>query len=182
MSTLTDIGFKGFLASVGPKVRPPETLARLRRAFALDVGFEEEFALAKPYLAAEAGDWAETQLRHLTAHDALPATIDAQGVAVFKRLVDAHMRQTLHGKFDAHWLDTLEPVALFYIYHDVKSIWVAGAHHALTGRAVDRVAAEASRRGARRVPQLVKALLGALALELNQMQRVYTMAERIGRR
>lgn len=170
--------FAAFRAYYKPRIRPPETLPRLRAALGVDAGFLAEFGVLRPYLKPILARWPELFMESLAKPRDLPPSVLAADGVELRALLKAHAHQTLLGRFDEAYLDHLEDLALYFIYHDVKSIWVAGAYQELMWRGVETTLKRAEKRKAIRVAQLLGAQVSALALELNQIQRVYMMYER----
>lgn len=170
--------FEAFRARYKPLIRPEETYARMRRAMSVDAEFLAEFGVLRSYLRPLLEGWSDGLLGYLKRFSEFSDQFSHADEIILQRLMREHAKHLAAGHFDERYLDSLEDVALFFIYFDVKSIWVAGAFQAITGDAIDFVFKRAEARHAIRVRQLVKALSKTLALELNQIQRVYTIYER----
>lgn len=181
MSTQTISRKESFLAfreRYKPLIRPDETLPRMRRALSVDAEFIAEFTVLRGYLRPMLQGWTEALLGYLYRFPELRERFGAEEEELLRPLIRQHSHNLAAGHFDEHYLNSLEDIALYFIYFDVKSIWVAGAYQAITRDAIDIVFKRATDRHAIRVRQLMKILTSALALELNQIQRVYTVYER----
>lgn len=169
--------FAAFRADHLRHIRPDGTRQRLHRAFEIDVVFLESYGLARPYLARFQERWADAIAAHVAAARSNTGPFEPEDAAAFSRLYRLHMQHVIRGRFDDAFLDTLEDVALFMIYRDIKSVWLAGAHQKMLGDMIDLVfdRVEAPRR--HRLNRIVKLLVKAMAIEMNQIQRVFTTVE-----
>ncbi len=170
--------FEAFRARYLPLVRPEGTLSRMKRALSVDAEFLGEFEILRGYLRPMMEGWAESLLGYLKKFPEFKEQFGFEEDAQLRQLVREHAKQLAAGHFEEKYLESLENIALFFIYHDVKSIWVAGAYQAITRDAIDMVFTRATSKNAIRVRQLMKILVSSLALELNQIQRVYIIYER----
>lgn len=170
--------FEEFRTRVKPLIRPDGTLARLRLAMKVDARFHAEFGVLRAYMRPVLERWPDRLTGFLQGFDETKDRLDAEAQKHLRALARRHSVSLARGRFDADYLDTLEELALFFVYWDVKSIFLAGAYQAITTEAIDIVLERAKKRGAIRVPQLIQILISALSLELNQIQRVYIMYER----
>ncbi len=170
--------FEAFRARYLPLIRPEETLSRMRRALSVDAEFLGEFEILRSYLRPMMEGWADSLLGYLTKFPEFKEQFGFEENAQLRLLIREHAKQLAAGHFDEKYLTSLENIALFFIYHDVKSIWVAGAYQAITRDAIDMVFTRATDKNAIRVRQLMKILVSSLALELNQIQRVFIIYER----
>lgn len=171
--------FEAFRDRVKPQVRPEQTLPRLRRALRVDDAFIAEYQALRPFLRPMLQHWPDALIAQLHRFPEPSAQLDAAAEAGLRQLLKAHALQLMSGNFDADYLDTLEDVALFLVHRNVKSIWLAGAYQQMTCEAIQLVFDRADQRHAPRRRQLITVLVSALALELNQIQRVFTLVERI---
>ncbi|MEO0912961.1 MAG: hypothetical protein AAFY59_08220, partial [Pseudomonadota bacterium] len=92
-----------------------------------------------------------------------------------RNLVAAHGRAIIVGRFDEDYFSTLEDLTLFFIYHHVYNIWVvASVKRTITGTMEElfRTHTSGGRAG------LMMVLTNFLVLELDQIQRVFTMFNR----
>lgn len=171
--------FERFCATFQPHIRPEGTLERLHRAFDVDLVFRDSFRLVRPYLRTPEIDWAgELEWRVLRAKSPSSALCE-QNDALFRDLYRKHARQFYRGRFDAAYLTSVERVALSMVHLDIKTVWLAGAHQHLLEKITHHVFETTSRHRPKRIEQVVLLLSKAFAIEMNQIQRVYTLvAER----
>lgn len=181
-SLIPDTDFEGFRDSFKPLMRPEGTVAQLACVFRLDANFSSEFKYLRRYLLADKINWAEDIVSHLMTLDALSAKMDVTNLNILRNLYRTHVDVFRMGRFGEEYLDSVEDIALFFIYHDVKSLWLAGAYRELSARLIELVC---TRRGFNKnlpIRGTMKALTAALLIELNQIQRTYTLYERnVGR-
>lgn len=173
-----DKAFADFLAHHKPLIRPEGTLVRMRRALSVDAEFLAEFEVLRGYLRPLLAKWSDALLGYLRQFPEFQEKFIGEEERLLRPMMIEHSKQLALGRFDEAYLDTIEDLALFFIYFDVRSIWVAGAYQSITRDAIDLVFKRAMERRAIRVRQLMKILVSSLALELNQIQRVYTIYER----
>lgn len=172
------IDFDLFLKSYKPRIRPEGYEQDLARAFEIDVRFMEEFRCLRRYLLADENNWGEDICLHLSRQGALPDTVTPQDERKLSSLYRQHSANFKTGKFDVNYLDSIETIALFYIYHNVRTLWLVGAYREQTSRLIDLVCERATMN--QRIPLrgTMHALTSALTLEFNQIQRTFTMYER----
>ena len=129
--------FDAFRARYLPLIRPEETLSRMKRALSVDAEFLGEFEILRRYLRPMMEGWADSLLGYLTKFPEFNERFGFEEDAQLRPLMREHAKQLAAGHFDEKYLTSLENIALFFIYHDVKSIWVAGAYQAITREAID---------------------------------------------
>lgn len=170
--------FELFLKSYKPHVRTDGHRERMIDGFKLEADFFSAFRLLKPYLASDKGDWGDDIVQYLTVSGALGDGFSEADGLKMRSLYSLHARAFRIGVFDEAYLDSIEDLALFFAYHDVKTLFIAGAYRQLTQRLIDLICDRAGLN--RRVPlrTLMKALVSALSVELNQIQRTFTLYER----
>lgn len=170
--------FEIFRKSYKPHIRPDNLVSELAEAYRLDQKFAAEFRHVKPYLPTRNSTWADSVVQTLSDRGALPENFTDEDLTKIQSLYRQHSSNFRAGAFEETYLDSVEDVALFFIFHDVKTLWVSSAYADLTrdllGMLFDRA------RLNRRVPvrNLARSLTCALSLELNQIQRTFTMYER----
>lgn len=174
----TGLDYSLFARSYKPKVRPDGQLERIQAAFRLDVEFFEQFKIFRKILMQSRIDWGQEIVSHLQENDALTTELDDSDAFRIKDFYNKHVRLFRGGRFDENYLDSIEDIALFFVFHDVKTIWIAGAYRELTSRLIDLVMSELEKSMNVPLGHSMKALNLALTVELNQIQRVYTMYER----
>ena len=170
--------FHLFKNSYKPHVRPDDMAANLRRAFRLDAKFAAEFKRLKPYLQTGRGDWGDLVVMSLSERSALAKSMKDDDLRQLLSLYRNHSAIFRAGNFDETYLDSVEDIALFLRFHEIKTLWVASVYRDLTEQMIDLVCDRA--RLNRHVPikGLLHALSCGLAVELNQIQRTFTMYER----
>ena len=177
-STSSGLSFDLFRESYKPHIRAKGYEQKLKCAFEMDAHFFEEFRYLRRYLLADQNNWGEDIIRNLSRHDALKDAFDHEDAKVLHRLYRVHSGVFRSGKFGTDYLDSIETIALFYIYHDVQTIWIVGAYQEQTERLIDLIFKRATSNKRLPVRETMRALTRALTLEINQIQRTYTMYER----
>lgn len=170
--------FQVFLAAYKSKIRPAGQLRRMEQALGIDAEFKSRFDIFRMILKKSTLDWGKEIVFHLHAQDAFQRAPDEKDVECISEMYRHHMRLFRVGRFDESYLGSIENIALFFVHHDVKSIWLAGAYRELTDAHIDLVVEEVSKKQSTPLAHSLKALTLALTTELNQIQRVYTMYER----
>jgi len=174
----TASSYQRFVDAYKAKVRPEGQLERMAEAFRLDAEFSSQFDIFRSILKKSRIEWGREIIMHLYSRKAFKEELSADEYDRIVRLYTHHIRLFRIGRFDANYLSSIEDIALFFLHHDVKSIWVAGAYRELTDAHIDLVITEVGKSKATPLGHSLKALTLALAAELNQIQRVYTMYER----
>ena len=95
--------------------------------------------------------------------------LDHAQMDTFRLLCQRHKQAILDAKFDTDYFRTLEEFVLFFIYHDIRAVWVAGALKNVISESMARLydRNDSSQR------RILFTLLDFMALELSQVQRVY---------
>lgn len=171
-------GFEAFRRDLKPHIRPEGHLEQLQTAFGVDVAFHAEFRLLRPFLRAAQKDWAERILMHLLRHDGVRRAVRSGGAGTLAALYDRHARLFAEGGFDAAYLDSVEDVALFFLYQEARSVWLAGIYGALEQEAVDGIFEAAKRQRQLPLRRLMRSLSVGMTIELSQIQRVFITYER----
>lgn len=173
-----DLGFSHFRAAYKPHIRPENQLLRLRQAFAVDARFETEFELLQPWLRRAQTSWVDEIVQHLLQFDGVSASFTEADKERLRRLYARHADAFASGRIDEEYLDSLEDVALFFLFHGVRSVWLAGAYGRLTEAAVDYFFTVAETRSRRPAQLLMRCFSKAMTIELSQIQRVFICYER----
>lgn len=177
-ATRTAIDFDLFHETYAPKIRPEGQLDRIKQAFGLDGEFFAQFEIFRLVLKTTRIEWGDELVMNLMKRGALTDQVDDKDIALLRRLFRDHTRIFREGKFDGAYLDSIEAVALFFVQNDIKTIWIAGAYRDLTARLVDLVIDLRAKNERLPIGHSIKAMTTALSVELNQIQRVFTMFER----
>ncbi|MBX2853689.1 MAG: hypothetical protein KTR21_01800 [Rhodobacteraceae bacterium] len=163
-------GFDDFKAFYKPHVRPEWSLERMRKSFGIDVRFLEEFRLLRPYLREFGEDWSERILSH--AERSTHGAFDRPAAKAFASVYRGHARQFHAGQFDAAYLSSIEDVALFMIYHDVKPLWLAGAFEQVLDEFIEFVFDHTDLKRSAYLKRVISVASRALTIEMSQVQRV----------
>lgn len=169
--------YESFRAAYAPHIRPPETEERLKRAFEIDVSFVESFRLIRPYLRRFKEEWADAILAHVTQSRSAEGAFSATHAAAFGRIFRRHFGSLYRGAFDAAYLKSVEDVALYMIYRDVKSVWLAGAYQKLLLDITRQIFADTPNDRMIRLERVICTASKMIAIEMNQIQRVFTVYE-----
>jgi len=184
MSLMQPLVFKGskeyqiFVATYKGKIRPVGQLKRMNAALGIDAEFKSRFDIFRTILKKSQLDWGREIILRLYALNAFRTELDDDDFQCIAELYARHVRLFRIGEFDEVYLNSIEDIALFFLHHDVKSIFLAGAYRELTDIHIDLVVEEVSKQLVLPLAHSLKALTMALTTELNQIQRVYTMYER----
>ncbi len=159
-------------------IRPDDIIKLMSSALHVNAEFFAEYEALRRFIRPILANWGEALIAYFKNQKELADRFSLSEEAQLKRLIKLHSQRLALGRFDSDYLDSLEDIALFFIFHDVKSVWVAGAYQHMTRNAIDSVFQHATDKKAIRVRQMMKTLVSALAIELNQIQRVYMFYER----
>lgn len=173
-----ELDYDLFRESYKPHLRPEGMAKQIETVFRLDPTFKAEFRYLRKFLLADRTNWAEDIVSHLMTIDALSERMDQQRFNLLRNLYRVHADNFRMGAFDEAYLCSLEDVALFFIQHDIKSLWLAGAYRELSCRLIEVISAKAANNRTLPLRGTMRALTSALLIEVNQMQRCYTMYER----
>ena len=104
--------------------------------------------------------------------------LDPEALSQIKKLYQEHSMLFRTGRFGDEYLDSIETIALFFIYHDIKTIWLSSAYHETIRSLTEIVCSRASRNKSVPLRYLINSLFCALSVEQNQIQRTFTVYER----
>lgn len=169
--------FPAFRAAYKAEIRPDGTLERMRRAFGVDVSFLETYRLLRPYLRRFDDMWSDLIVSHVTQSASGAGAFDAKHAGDFSYIYKLHMRSIREGRFDEYYLSTLEDVALYMAYRDIKSVWLAGAYQDILSRMIRFVFERTEEHRLVKIERLIQVLSKTVAIEMNQVQRVFTVLE-----
>ncbi|MBX2855743.1 MAG: hypothetical protein KTR21_12195 [Rhodobacteraceae bacterium] len=158
-------------------VRPEGTLDRLRRAFEIDVEFQESFQLLRPYIRQFEEQWSQLIIEHVSRSRSASEAFDQKHAAAFEYIYKRHVLNLYSGNFDDDYLESVEEVALFMIYRDIKSVWLAGAYQLILSEMIGFVFENTEKHRLVKLERVVRLLARAIAIEMNQIQRVFTVLE-----
>ena len=161
-----------------PFIRPDHHIKNIKRAFSLDAQFEIDFRYLRSAINNGELEWAESIILFMCQQDALDESFQINDLATLRSLYRTHHQTFRKGAFDEDYLDSLEDLALFFIYHDIKSLWLAGAYRQMTERLIDQLFDRVVRNKKVPVKKTCQILLRTMAMELNQIQRCFTLYER----
>ncbi len=170
--------YRAFVKAYKPKIRPENQLERVVKAFRLDVEFVQQFEIFRKSLKRSRIAWGPVLLSHLDDRGAFSTALSDEDRHCILSLYKIHERLFRVGRFDERYLNSVEDISLFFVHMDVKSVMIAGAYRELMDAHIDLVVSEVGKSQATPLAHSMKALTLALAFELNQIQRVFTMYER----
>lgn len=170
--------FRLFLSTYKTRVRPDGQLQRMAQALGIDAEFKSRFDIFRNILKKSKLDWGREIILNLYAQNAFATELEEEDYECISEMYRHHTRLFRIGEFDEAYLNSIENIALFFVHHDIKTIWIAGAYRELTDAHIDLVVDGIARSQSIPLAHSLKALTLALTTELNQIQRVYTMYER----
>ena len=170
--------FETFRGYYKPFIRSKGHLTRITRAFELGPEFERRFAQLRAAIHTAELNWAENVILFMVQNKELNHSFDVPDLDQLRRLYAAHEAELREGRFGEAYLDTLEDIALFFIYHEIKSMWVAGAYCRMGDKLLDRLFERAIKDKKLPVQETSKVLSRVVMLEVNQLQRCFTLFER----
>jgi len=161
--------FQSFLDANMPMIHPEGTIGRVRRAFGINGSYAMAFKTLRHALRQEIDRWPEMIVMEIMQNRDLSERLDHEQMDTFRLLCQRHKQAILDAKFDADYFRTLEEFVLFFIYHDIRAVWVAGALKNVISESMARLydRNDSSQR------RILFTLLDFMALELSQVQRVY---------
>ncbi|MCI4665288.1 MAG: protoglobin family protein [Neomegalonema sp.] len=171
-------GFEHFCTIYLPLIRPAGQLKRLLSAFEIGDGFADEFRGLRPVLRDAQKDWPDTIVRELLRVGAMRADFSLAEMEALRTLYRRHAQHFSAGNFNEAYLESLERVALMFLYADVRSVWLAGVYARLEEAVVDRIFAQSTLPGAAPLRPTMRAFSKAMTIELSQIQRVFICYER----
>lgn len=172
------LNFELFQNAYKSTIRPKGMVKQLESVFGLDAKFKAEFRYLRKFLLADRVNWSDDIIAHLGTNDALAHDIDDHQQNTLRELYRVHADNFRLGEFGEAYLDSLEDVALFFIHHDIKSIWVVGAYREIAERLIDVISDKSQNNRNLPLRETMRALTSALLIEVNQLQRCFTMYER----
>ncbi|MEM8869128.1 MAG: hypothetical protein AAGE38_01925, partial [Pseudomonadota bacterium] len=95
--------------------------------------------------------------------------LDHVGMDLFRDICERHKLAVLENKFDDNYFSTIEEFALFFLYHEIRAVWVVGT---LTQVFEQSMARTYDRNDPARRDVMVT-LFKFMMLEISQIQRVY---------
>ncbi len=164
------MSFDEFRRDFKPLIRNDGLIDRVTLSLRLDQQFKQEFALARRHLASRIESWPDQFMLNLMQFQQMSWEFEADDMDRLRQLFVQHGRCILAGRFEEDFFSSLEDIALFFIYHKVWPLWVAGALKAVIMGAISEVYDEKDTRGRR---SMTMSLTTLLVLELHQIQRVY---------
>ncbi len=161
--------FQVFLDANMPKIHPEGTIGRVRRAFGINGNYGAAFKALRHALRLEIDRWPEMIVMEIMQNRDMSERLDHAQMDTFRLLCQRHKQAILDAKFDTDYFRTLEEFVLFFIYHDIRAVWVAGALKNVISESMARLydRNDSSQR------RILFTLLDFMALELSQVQRVY---------
>ncbi|MEM7615203.1 MAG: hypothetical protein AAF245_09160, partial [Pseudomonadota bacterium] len=121
------ITFQDFLAQYRTVVRPEGSIQRIRLGMGIDGGFVASFKGLRSRLRLEIERWPEMLAIQISQFRDFSGKLDHAGMREFQDICDRHKIAVLENKFDRNYFDTIEEFALFFLYHDIRAVWVVGA-------------------------------------------------------
>lgn len=170
--------FELFRDSYKPHIRSDGYDKEVAQSFTMDGRFFEEFRYLRRYLLADSNNWGDDILLHLSRNNALPASFSREDGKLLSRLYKDHAQIFRTGKFAEDYLQSIEQIALLFIYHDIRTIWILGGYREQTRRLIDLICERGKLNTRIPIRDTMHALTGALTIEMNQIQRCYTLYER----
>jgi len=161
--------FRAFQASYKKQMRPEGVIDRVRYALQIDKAFSDDFAMLNSLIRRESHYWPDKVMLHLMAFRKENTKFDVASVETWRELFRVHRSAILHAKFGEEYFDSIEDLALFFIHHDLRSVWVTGAFKRAISDSIKSIGQDrvSGRNG------VIFTLMTFLILELDQIHRVY---------
>ncbi len=172
------LDFAGFWQTYRNCIRPDDVRDLTVKSFKIDSEFLMEFRVLKPFLTSDKEHWVDDILRHLMAVGGLGPEFGTSDQSEARRIYREHEHVFFRGRFRDEYLDSIEKVALFFIFHNVKSVFLVGAYRALNARLIATICQLAKKNRRARLDLVLKALSAATLIEVYQIQRTYMLYER----
>lgn len=167
-----------FRSTYKPHIRPDDMARQMQTVFRMDPQFVAQHRYLRKFLLADRINWSEDIITHLTHIDALGDKLNLASLNTLRGLYKTHADLFRIGKYGEEYLDSVEDLALFFIHIDVKSLWLTGAYRELSLRLIDLIVERSANNRTLPLGGTMQALTTALLIEINQIQRTYTMYER----
>ncbi len=162
--------FREFQTTYKPDIRPEGLMKRVRYALQIDSQFTGAFGAIIRELRGEIDFWPDKIVLQLMQYRKLDERFGGDQMDILRGLFKVHRAAILSGKFEDDYFASLEDLALFFIYHDIRAIWVVGAFKKAICETIETIAG-GRQAGGRSAAYFT--MLNFLVLELDQIQRVY---------
>ncbi|MEM9230175.1 MAG: hypothetical protein AAGB10_11280 [Pseudomonadota bacterium] len=169
MDQTRQVEFEAFLKQYRSVVRPVGSIERTRYGMGIDGQFFASFKGLRSRLRLEIERWPEMIAIQISQFRDFSDKLDHVGMDLFRDICERHKLAVLENKFDDNYFSTIEEFALFFLYHEIRAVWVVGT---LTQVFEQSMARTYDRNDPARRDVMVT-LFKFMMLEISQIQRVY---------
>ena len=174
---MADPRLERFTESWRPLIRPPGLEEALVETYRLKP--RSDAMRSSPALVGDLDlMWLREFKAALRRHPEVKARLEEEDYAEVKSIFDTHRKILKLNRFDRDYLDSIERVALFFIFHELKSSWVIGCYDEMKDRLFDALDGSAAVAHAMNPLAAQKALSTIAMIDCTQIHRVYNYFDR----
>ena len=119
--------FAEFRTLIRPLVRTQRIIKWVHIAFQIDTAFLEQFSSLRQELRHDLNAWPTDIMRKLTSFKPAGVSFTNEQAEQMRALMAAHKRALMTDSFGEEYFNTLEDLALYFIYLGIRPIWIVGA-------------------------------------------------------
>ena len=161
--------FAEFRTLIRPLVRTQRIIKWVHIAFQIDTAFLEQFSSLRQELRHDLNAWPTDIMRKLTSFKPAGVSFTNEQAEQMRALMAAHKRALMTDSFGEEYFNTLEDLALYFIFLGIRPIWIVGAIRHVGNESINRVFASKDSRGRQ---AKIFCLTTLMIMEINQIQRV----------
>ena len=164
--------YERFRSDYKPLIRPDDMVTRTHEALQLGDAFCARIRLIRKQLKGIVAGWAEPVVLTLMEGGSMPESFGSEEMELLRDLYQAHEDSVLDAKFREGYFDTLEDIALFFMFFGLRPGRVLGA---IKGAHLDSIRRIYDTHSTAHKKMALLTMIELLMLEMNQTQRVFVL-------
>jgi hypothetical protein len=162
-----------FIAEWKPQIRPAGLLDTLPRSYRLATNERYDMMVFPRFLATYDRLWMREFRSQLESCSHIHSRLDATDLKILGRLLNTHRSVLRTTRYGEAYLGSIEDLSLFFLYHEIRPIWIIGCYDVVKNRLLDALETKALIFDPKETLALQKAVTTMTLIDCTQLQRVY---------
>lgn len=170
---MRDQSLDEFITEWKPLIRPDGLAEALLSAYGLRPNDRDDVSRLPAIFAEYDQLWLRELGADLCGHPQVQGRLAPSDVERLNSFLDTHRRFMRLGRFGSDYLDSIEDIGLFFLYHEVMPLWVISCFDQVKNRLLETIQEESTSICLEEQLALTKGVTTATLVDSTQFQRVY---------